>query len=126
MFKEFYYYLYEIHTSDKSDKSKFFNSLIGISFLQQINITSLWGIINYFSGYILPRNFIVVFSITVSIILGIINYYCLYQKRVEISKRIEAFTTKREKIGKIFFVIYILATLFLIYYVMNNFAPVRY
>jgi hypothetical protein len=126
MFKEFYYYLYEIHTSNKSDKSKFFNSLIGISFLQQINITALWGMINYFSGYILPRDFIVVFSISISVFLGIINYYCLYRKRVEISKKVEGFSTIREKAGKTAFVIYILATLFFMYYVMNNFVTVRY
>ena len=40
-------------------------------------------------------------------------------------KRVNEFSIKREKVGKIFFVIYIIVTLFYIYYVIQNLSPIK-
>jgi len=40
-------------------------------------------------------------------------------------KRVNEFSIKREKVGKMFFVIYILVTLFYIYYVTQNLTPIK-
>jgi uncharacterized membrane-anchored protein len=122
MFKEFCYYLYEIHTGNESDNNKFFSALIGISFFQGMNILTLWGVLNSLFGIVISNDSIVPVGIFLSVSISIVNYFHLYCKRTEIIRKVEGFTSKREKVGKIVFVIYISTTLFLLFYIMNNFA----
>ena len=126
MFKEFYYYVYEIHTGKGSENSKFLSSLIGITYLQSINFITLSGIGNYFIQIVINKEIVVFLGILIYVSFTVINYFYLYRKRNEIIKRVDGFTNKREKIGKTFFVIYIIASLFLLFYGINNFAPVRH
>jgi len=125
MFKEFCYYLYEIHTGRESDNAKFLSASIGISFLHGMNILSFWGIINYFLKLVIPKDSIVFFSISLWLIITILNYFIIYKKRVEIIQKVENFSFKRKRTGEVLFVLYIIATLFTIYYVIYNLAPVN-
>ena len=126
MFKEFCYYLFDFHTGKESDKNKFISALIGISFLQGMNILSIWGIINYKLNLVIPKDSLVFIGISFWILITGTNYFLLYKKRISIIKRVKEFSIKREKIGKTFFVIYIIVTLLISFYVMKNFVPVRY
>jgi len=126
MFKEFCYYLYEIHTGKESDNSKFFSATIGISFLHSMNVMAVWGITNYLFNLLIPKDSVIILGVFISVLISVINYFYLYRKRNEIIKKIEGFSSKREKIGKTFFIVYIISTLFLLFYVINNFVPVRY
>ena|ERR1035437_7376450 len=126
MYKEFYYYVYEIHTGKGSENSKFFSALTGISYLQSMNLMTLWGIGNYFFGIVITKDIVIFLSILIYVLFSVINYFYLYLKRKEIMKKVEGFSEKREKKGKTFFVIYIIATLFLLFFVIKNFVPVRH
>lgn len=123
MFKEFCYYLYEIHTGKESDNAKFFSALIGISFLHGMNFLSIWGIINYIFKLVIPKDSIVSLGIVLWISITLINYIFIYKKRIEITEKVKKFSSKREKIGKTFFVLYIVATFVVLFFVIENFAP---
>jgi len=126
MFKEFCYYLFEIHTGNESNNIKFLKAIIGISFFQILNIISILSIVSYLLKFQISQNLIVFLSITIGLIIYIINYIYIYKNRDNIIKLIEGFSLKREKIGKIFFVVYMLVTLFTMYYVLNNFPTNNY
>jgi|ERR1035437_3092135 hypothetical protein len=126
MFKEFYYYVYEIHIGKGSEDSKFLSAILGISYFQYMNFATLWGLLNSFFDFVITRNSVIFLSIIISTLISIINYFYLYRNRKMIIKKVEGFSAKREKIGKTFFVIYIIATLFLMFYIIKNFVPVRH
>jgi len=126
MFKEFCYYLYEIHTGNESNNIKFLKALIGISFFQMLNILSILGIVTYLLKFQMPQNLIVFLCITIGIIIYIANYIYIYKDRDNIIKLVERFSLKREKIGKAFFVVYMLVTLFAMYILMNYFPNNHY
>ena len=125
MFKEFCYYLYEIHTGRESDNAKFSSAIVGITFLQEMNIISLWGIINYIFKLVIPKDSIIFMGISIWLIITILDYVLIYRKRVEIAQKVENFSFKRKRIGEVLFVLYIIATLFTIYFVIYNLAPVN-
>ena len=126
MFKEFYYYVYEIHTGRGSENSKFFSAISGISYLQCVNIATLWGFVNSFFELDITKNLLIFLSIIIFVLTSVINYFYLYRNRTEIIKKVEGYSAKREKIGKTIFVIYIISTLFLLFYVIKNIVPVRH
>lgn len=123
MFKEFCYYLYEIHTGKESDNAKFLSAIAGILFLQEMNIISLWGIINYIFKLVILKDSIIFMGVSIWLILTILDYLFIYKKRVEIIQKVENFSFKRKRTGEVLFVLYIIATLFTIYYVIYNLAP---
>lgn len=123
MFKEFCYYLYEIHTGKESDNAKFLSAIAGILFLQEMNIISLWGIINYIFKLVILKDSIIFMVVSIWLILTILDYLFIYKKRVEIIQKVENFSFKRKRTGEVLFVLYIIATLFTIYYVIYNLAP---
>jgi len=122
MFKEFCYYLFEIHSGNESENIKFLKAIIGITFFQILNLLSILGIVTYLLKFQIPKNLIVFLCITICLIIFVTNYIFIYKDRSNIVKSIKGFSLKREKIGKGFFVIYMLVTLFAMYYVMQNFS----
>lgn len=126
MFKEFYYYVYEIHTGKGSEDSKFFSAILGITYFESMNFATLWGLLNSFFDFVITRNSVIFLSIISTLIISVINYFYLYRNRKEIIKKVERYSIKREKIGKTIFVIYIIATLFLLFYVIKHIVPVRH
>jgi len=126
MFKEFYYYVYEIHTGKESENSKFFSALFGISFLQSVNLATVWGLMNYFIEFEISKDLLIFLCSIIPVIFSVINYSYLYRNKNEIIKKVEGFSEKREKTGKMFFVVYIIASLFLMFSVIKNFVPARY
>jgi len=126
MFKEFYYYVYEIHIGKESENSKFFSAIFGISYLQSVNFATLWGLMNSYFELEVPKNALIFFCFIIPVLISVINYFYLFRSRNEITKKIEGFSEKREKIGKTLFVVYILTTLFLLFFVLKNFVRVKY
>jgi len=126
MFKEFSYYLYEIHTGKESDNNKFLSAIIGIAFLQMLNMFSILAIIMYLFKLFISNNFILYLCIFIWLIINILDFLLIYRNRKNIIRKVESFTKKREKIGKTFFVFYILITLIATYYVMHNFSSINY
>ena len=126
MFKEFCYYLFEIHSGNESENIKFLKAIIGITFFQILNLLSILGIVTYLLKFQIPKNLIVFLCITIFLIIFVTNYIFIYKDRSNIVKSIKGFSLKREKIGKGFFVIYMLVTLFAMYYVMQNFSSTNY
>ena len=99
MFNEFYYYVYEIHTGKGSENSKFFSAIIGISYLQSMNLATLWGLLNSFFDFVITKDSVIFFTLIISVIISVVNYFYLYRRRNEIVKKVEGYSTKREKIG---------------------------
>jgi len=110
MFREFCYYLYEIHTGEESDNNKFFSALIGISFFQGLNIISVFTIANYFKKVVVLKDAVIFLGVILWLSITIFNYFFLYRNKNEIIKLVEGYSTQRQKWGKILFVTYILAT----------------
>ena len=126
MFKEFYYYVYEIHTGKGSENSKFFSAITGITYLQSVNLATVWGLMNYFIEFEISKDLLIFLCSIIPVIFSVINYSYLYRNKNEIIKKVEGFSEKREKTGKMFFVVYIIASLFLMFFVIKNFVPARY
>ena len=126
MFAELYYWMYKVVLKNKSNKEPEINAYFLFSFFEFLNICTIWGFINYFLDIFIPRDTVVILSLILMVLQLGINFIFLYKKRFEIIKKMEGLTTKRKNIGKLLFVFYILATLFLMFYVMSNFVPVRY
>jgi small-conductance mechanosensitive channel len=126
MFKELYYWMYKAIKKNKFNKDPELNAFFLFSSFEIMNIVTFLGIINYFLDLFITRDTVVIFGFIFSVSIMVINFIFLYRKRSEIIKRMETYTSKRKLIGKLLFVIYILATLFLMFYVMHNFVPVRY
>lgn len=123
MFKEFCYYLYEIHTGKESENAKFLSAIIGITFLQEMNFISLWGIVNYIFKFVIPQDSIAFLGISLWLIITTLDYFLIYKKRVEITQKVENFSNNRRRTGEFLFVFYIIATMGLIFFVINNLAP---
>jgi small-conductance mechanosensitive channel len=113
MFKEFSYYLYEMHTGDQGENNKFFRAIIGISFLNGINVLALSSMLNHFFTITLQKNTIIILCALLYFSLLFLNYLLIYKKRNDIIKQVENYSPKRENRGKILFVIYIFATFIL-------------
>lgn len=126
MFKELYYWMYKAIKKNKFNKDPELNAFFLFSSFEIMNIVTFLGIINYFLDLFITRDTVVIFGFIFSVSIMVINFIFLYRKRSEIIKRMETYTSKRKLIGKLLFVIYILATLFLMFYGVHNFVPVRY
>lgn len=126
MFTELYYWMYKVIKRNKSNKEPEINAYFLFSLFEIFNICTLWGFINYFLDVFIPRDTVVISALLLIVIQLVINFLFLYKKRTEIIKKKEGFTRKRKNIGKLLFVLYIITTLFLMFYVFHNFVPVRY
>ena len=126
MFAELYYWMYKVVLKNKSNKEPEINAYFLFSLFEIFNICTLWGYINYFLDIFIPRDTVVILAIILIVIQLVINFIFLYKKSSKIINKMEGLTTKRKNIGKLLFVFYILSSLFLMFYVMSNFVPVRY
>jgi hypothetical protein len=126
MFTELYYWLYRTIKKNKFNKEPELSAYFLLSSFQGMNIVTLLAFANYFLDIFISKEIVVICAPILFLSILVINYLYLYRKRNEIIKKLEEFSTKRRATGKIFFIIYILATLFLLFYVITNFVLIRY
>lgn len=117
MFGELFYWMYRFINRNKSNQNPELNAFFLITMLEGINIATLWGIIYHYLGFVIPQNSVSFIFFSLAIVLLILNYFLLYKKAKEISQKIELFSLKRKKFGKILFVFYNLFTFISMIYV---------
>jgi hypothetical protein len=126
LFKELYYWLYELLKKVKTNDNPGFNAYLGISFFECVNVLALVGIVNYFFALDIPRNIAVYFGIFIYVSLTAINFFSLFRKRNEIIKKLEKYSTERQNKGKLYFWLYALTTIVLFIYVIINLVKPKY
>lgn len=117
MFKELFYWAYRFIKRNKSNQNPELNAFFLITMLEGINIATIWGFFCHYFGLVIPQSSVSSIFMSISIILLTLNYFLLYKKANEISKKIELLSLKRKRSGKILFVIYNLLTFLLMIYV---------
>jgi hypothetical protein len=123
MLSELYYWLYITIKKNKFNKEPELSAYFLLSSFQGMNIATLLGFANYFLDVLIPKEIVLICAPILFILILIINYLFLYRKRTKI---IEEFTIRRKAIGKILFVLYIVSTILIMFYVLHNFVPQRY
>ena len=126
MFTETYFWLYRTIEKNKFNKEPDLSAYFLLSSFQGMNIATLLGIVNYFIDVLIPKNVVIMFAPILFLSILVINYLFLYRKRIKIIKKFDGFSTRRKTIGKILFVLYIIASVSLLFFVIKNFVPVRY
>jgi magnesium-transporting ATPase (P-type) len=128
IFKEFYYWMYWYSRIVKSntDKEKADSAYLLISLLQSMNIWSAFAIVNYFFRIVLARNTIIFLGLLVAAILGVINHFYLFTSREEIFKKYEYLTPQRRKKGKMLFWLYVIVSIYLLFYLGSKLVTHRY
>lgn len=120
MFVELFYWLYEILKKDRPNDSPCIDAFLGISVLQCCNVSSLFGIVNYFLAMKISKNISVITGIVLYVLITTINFFVLYIRRYKIIKKFENSSEKRQRRGKLYFWIYALATIALYMFVIAN------
>lgn len=125
MFREFYYSSYQFFKKGVT-KMPFFDAYFSISFLQCLNIISLLGVVNHYSNYLLSKDRVLFIVIIIIGLIGLINYFLLYQKRDEILTTIDKLNERRKRNIKYFYWMYIIGSYTFMYLVPDNFFVMRY
>jgi hypothetical protein len=126
MFKELYYRLYELLKKVKTNDNPGFNAFIGISFFQCMNILTLGGVTNYFLNLDISKSSAVYSGIFLYVSLTAVNFFILFRKKEEITKKYEQLPIERQGKGKLYFWLYALITIVLFIYVIVNLVTPKY
>lgn len=126
LFKELYYWLYELLKKVKTNDNPDFSAYLGISFFQCVNVLALVGILNYFIVFDIPINIAVYSGIFIYVLLTAVNFFTLFRKRNEIIKKFGKYSTSQQNKGKIYFWLYALTTVILFIYVIINLVTPKY
>jgi len=126
MFSELYFWLYEYLKKVKTNENPGFNAFIGISFFQGINILTIGGIVNYFFAIDIPRNTAIFSGIFIYVSITAVNFFSLFRRRNKITEKFVKVSAERQSIGKLYFWLYVLATMALAVYVLTNLVTPKY
>jgi hypothetical protein len=122
MFREFYCWLCDLLDRIKINDNQEFNAYIGISFFQCVNILTIAVFVNYLFNFCLNRNTIIYSGIFIYVSIALVNYFYLFNKKDEIIMRFEKLPIKRKFRGRLYFWLYIIATIALFVYAIENFV----
>lgn len=126
MFKELYYRLYELLKKVKTNDNPGFNAFIGISFFQCMNILTLGIVANYFLNLDISKSSAIYSGIFLYVSLTAVNFFILFRKKEEITKKYEQLPIERQGKGKLYFWVYALITTVLFIYVIVNLVAPKY
>lgn len=126
MFRELYYWLYELLKKIKTNDNPEFNAFIGISFFQCMNVLTIGGIANYLFAFDISKSTAVYSGIFMYVSLTVVNFFSLFRKRGEIIKKFEKLPIERQSKGKLYLWLYILITIGLFMYVIINLVTPKY
>jgi hypothetical protein len=126
MFRELYYWLYELLKKIKTNDNPGFNAFIGISFFQCMNVLTLGGIANYFLSLDISKSTAVYSGIFLYVSLTTVNFFILFRKKDEIIKKCEKLPAERKSKGQLYFWLYALITIGFFIYVIINLVTAKY
>lgn len=126
MFKEFYYWLYELLKKIKTNDNPEFNAYLGISSFQFLNVLTLVGITNFFFALDVSEDTAIYLSIFIYVSITAVNFFSLFRKREKIIKKYEKLPVERQRKGKLYLWIYMLTTTGLSMYVIINLVTPKY
>jgi len=128
MFKEFYYWMYWYIRKIKTDtdKEKARNAYILISAFQAMNIATVFIIINYYLKISLSHLLVCYIGVLMMLVLFVLNHFTLFAYRDEVFRRNEEATIVRRRKGKILFLLYLVISVFLLFYLASKLVTPRY
>ena len=89
-----YYLFYRIIKTERKNGQPFFNVYMGLSFLEYMNVGSIFGIVNYFLKYRIPKNMAVSVTFVFFGFILLYNYFSLWLKKEEIVSKYKKLPNK--------------------------------
>ncbi|OJU51545.1 MAG: hypothetical protein BGN96_07915 [Bacteroidales bacterium 45-6] len=126
MFRELYYWLYELLKKVKTNDNPGFNAFLGISSFQCFNILTLAGIANYFLALDISKDATIYFGVILYVSVTAVNFFTLFRKKEEIAKQYGQLPAKRQSRGKLCLWLYMLMTVGLSMYVIMYLVTPKY
>ncbi len=117
------YFLYVILKNPKSNDQSFYNAYLGFSFLQYLNLASVFILINHFTLYRADKKTAFFLSLSFFGVILIFNFYKLLKKKDFIISVNESLPKNKKKIGMLLTWVFIVFSFVFFYLVMNNFGP---
>jgi hypothetical protein len=95
--EKLYYLFYDLIKTQRKNDQSFFNSYIGFTFLEFMNLATIFKIVNNVSKFVIPKNAAIYGGLMVFGIILIYNYFFLWLKKDHI---ILKYQKQEDKSGK--------------------------
>ena len=118
-----YYILYSHLRKVKTNNTPAFNAMLMISTVQWMNVMVVVLVVNHFIkiGFLSSKDQSVLSGVTLGLMMYAVNFFFLYRRRVEISRRYGENGEGVNKIGVSILVIYLIGSFILVYFVGSRF-----
>lgn len=103
--EKFYYLFYNLIKTKRKNDQSFFNSYIGLTFLEFMNLATVFRIVNNISTFVVPKNTAIYGGLVVFGIILLYNYFFLWLKKDDI---ILKYQEQKDKSGKLLIWSYII------------------
>lgn len=98
MIERLYYLLYQVVKTTRKNDQPFFNTYLALSFMEYMNLGSIFGIVNYFLKYRIPKNTSVKVSLVAFGVILLYNYFSIWVKKEEIFYKYDRLPNKNNKL----------------------------
>ncbi len=117
---EFYYWMYKGLGKIRSEQDPKYDAMLGVLFFIGLNIIVIGRIIFKLNNLKAIEEDVILIALVYALFTLIFGYFRLYKRKQKIIDKIGLFSSKRLKIGKVFFIIYIIIS-FISFYVVAFF-----
>jgi DNA polymerase sigma len=107
-----------VKTTRRKDQP-FFNAYIGLSFLEYMNLGSIFAVVNYFLKYRVSKDASIYGTLILFALILLCNYFSLWVKKEAIVSRYDSLPIKN---GKILVWIFIILSFSIFFIVLNYFV----
>jgi hypothetical protein len=117
MIEKLYYLLYKVVKTTRKNDQPFFNSYLALSFLEFMNLTTIFGIVNYFLKYRISDDIGVKVTLIIFGAILLYNYFRVWVKKEAIISKYESLPNSNNKLIAWAFIILSFSFFFI---VLNN------
>lgn len=121
MIQKIYYLIYYKTRDQNLKKQSAFNALLEISFLEYLNLASLFVVINSFINFKIPKDQASLISIFIFGLIVLFNYIFLYLRIETISDKYDSIAEDKKKKFKLLIRIAAICSLVLFFYLLKSF-----
>jgi hypothetical protein len=128
MFQEIYFWMYTYIKKIKTNGNPADSAYLLVSGLQSMNIGTIYILINYYLklSIKIEKNTVIYIGLVLAGILFTLNYIILYSKHAAIEQKYISLAPERKKRGKLYLWIYVLLTIFLMFYLGSKLVTPTY
>ncbi|MFA4868904.1 MAG: hypothetical protein WC623_11925 [Pedobacter sp.] len=117
MIEKLYYLLYKVVKTTRKNDQPFFNSYLALSFLEFMNLATIFGIVNYFLKYRISEDIGVKATLIIFGAILLYNYFRVWVKKEAIISKYESLPNSNNKLIAWVFIILSFSFFFI---VLNN------